>query len=236
MKKLFSSLFVLGLGLGLNAQTGYKIETVQNQEIDDPELQAQMGAYMGERKSTQYFEGENFRMESGSAMFSIVVISHGDTDSTLMLMDIPMAGQKLAVFMNEEEGKEMEESRKGKDSIVEVKVAKKTKDIMGYECKVVTKITSDDMEQTYWVATDFASDSTMSKEIADGVVGVVLKSSIETAGGPMMNGALIYTDTEVESIEETDVDDSLFEFVVPEGYTMMTYAEYKEQMKKWGRG
>lgn len=234
MKKLFSSLFVIGLGLSLNAQTGMKIVTTTSTTVDDPDMQAQLNSYgMGESKSTQYIEGNKYRVESGSAFFSVVVIGDEDKDSSLMLLDISMAGQKIAVYMTEEEAKQQQEMRENKDSIVETEVASKKKKVMGHECTVVTKVTADDYEQKYWVATDM--DTPFNREITDGVSGLILKSDIEMEG-KMMGGVPMYVNAEVTEMEEQDVDDALFEMIVPEGYTLMTYEEYMEQMKKWGRG
>lgn len=189
---------------------------VYNIFYGESEMDPQMMAMMPKTMKMK-IKGEKSRTEISMGMGTTIVVFNGEDKTGFTLMDI--MGQKYAMSMTADElAKEIETGPE-----VDIEVTDETKEIAGYNCKkaLVTmkdKGSDDDVELIVFFTDELGSgmlnyNNSMFKDIE----GVMLEYSIQENDMDMTFTAISVTKKKV-------ADD---EFVIPEGYNVMTMSEFE---------
>ncbi len=180
-------------------------------DIDEETLaQAPTGA-------TEYYKGTKVRKDQESMMYTVGVISDNETDENIVLMDIPMMGEKVAYKQSAEDKAEADAMiEENKPDYTETG---ETKEILGYTCKKVDVTMGDNIFPLYYTNEINIAGSPNESGQFPGIEGVILEYTVAQQGMVMK-----FTATEVkkQKLNETM-------FGVPEDYTMKT-AEEMEAM------
>ncbi len=189
---------------------------VYNISYGENEMEPQMMAMMPKTMKIK-IKGESSRTEISMGMGRTIVVFNGEDKTGFTLMDI--MGQKYAMSMTAGElEKEIED---GPD--VDIEVTDETKEIAGYKCKkAVVKLkdkgADDDVDLIVFFTDELGSgmlnyNNPMFKDIE----GVMLEYSMKENDMDMTFTAI--------SVTKKKVPDD--EFVIPEGYNVMTMSEFE---------
>jgi len=189
---------------------------VYNISYGESEMDPQMMAMMPKTMKMK-IKGENSRTEINMGMGSTIVVFNGEDKSGFTLMDI--MGQKYAMSMTAEElEKDIED---GPD--VDIEVTDETKEIAGCNCKkAVVKLkdkgADDDAELIVFFTDELGSGMlNYNNSTFKDIEGVMLEYSIKENDMDMTFTAI--------SVTKKKVSDD--EFVIPEGYNVMTMSEFE---------
>jgi hypothetical protein len=174
------------------------------------------------KKLTMYFKGQNTRSEMPSSMGNTITISNETKKEYYVLMD--MMGSKTAIKQTTADIKKLQDEQQVKD--LKVVTSNDTKTIAGYTCKkaIITFTTNGQKEQIDCYYTEELPAITARKDISPGfdqIKGFMMEYAMNTNGIKMK-----ITATKVRAEK---VDDKLF--TLPEGYTITTIDELKQQFK-----
>jgi hypothetical protein len=159
----------------------------------------------------EYYKDHKVRKVNETAMGGIYTITDNANMEIIMLLDLGMMGQKLAVKQDSADLKEAFEEI----GDIEVNPTGETKEILGYTAKKV-EIEVEDNIFTAYTTTEITSPA--NAHLADqfkNVEGVILEYSVTQRGITST-----YTATE---IEKEKVDDAMF--TIPEDYELKTQEE-----------
>lgn len=150
-------------------------------------------------------------------------ITVGDSGKTIILFDIP--GQKMAVVVTKEESDESQKAYKY--DIVEVN---ETKEVCGFVCKrydvTITNIEEDrETKLTVYTSDAIGLDEKINSDIP-GLKGFPLYRVIE--------GKSVKTTYEAVEVAKKKVSPA--EFMIPEGYKVMTVEEFQQLIQSAGQG
>lgn len=162
---------------------------------------------------TEYYKGTSIRKDQESLSYSVGVITKGETGETIMLMDIPMMGQKFAYKQSKEEIEEAKAEME--DNKPEISETGETKEILGYTCKKADVMIEDDIYPVYYT-TEITLDANPNENgMFEGIEGVILEYTVNQQGIVMH-----FTATEVK---KEKVPAATFE--IPEDYDVKTAEE-----------
>lgn len=181
-------------------------------EYDLPADQ-QMVAAMLPKEYKIYFKNEISKFVIDMGMMKSQVISNEKTDYGLMLMEIPMADQKVAVKLTpEDKAKQKEEL-----GDFEISKTKQTKVISGYNATKYTvkeKKSATDME--IWATTDLKIPLNSFTESFQGIEGTLLEFSTNMNG---LKIKMLFKEVKQESVENMDM-------TIPVGFKEMTMQQF----------
>jgi hypothetical protein len=222
MKNLF---FILAFcSLSTLAQENYTMKMTVKTEGLPPEYAA-----YGEQDIVTYLKGEKSKTEVNSMMFNTTVFFDGKVLTSLS----DMMGTKSGYTATKEE---LEAQDKGKTTKPKIEYTTEKKNIAGYECTkaIATSAGSDKKEKTtiLWITDKIKYDKNRSKATGRSMADfgdlkghpLGMEMSQEMQGSEMK---IIMTTTEVST---KPIDDSVFA-INTEGYKMMTYQQFQDQMK-----
>ncbi|MCC6601246.1 MAG: DUF4412 domain-containing protein [Crocinitomicaceae bacterium] len=162
-----------------------------------------------------YVKGKNRRVEEGTAMGNTVIITLGEKNETIMLMD--MMGQKIAVSMSPEENTPTTGHEPAK-----VELTNEKKMIAGYECKkaILTGTENPETIMEIWYTEKLPNATGKYESIA----GMPMQYRVSA------NGMLL--EFTVTKVAAEKVSTTLFE--IPSGYTVKTKKELEGLMPMLG--
>ena len=197
-------------------------------------LPAEYAAY-GEQEIITFLKGEKSKTEINSMMFNSTVFYDGKTLTSLN----DMMGNKSGYTATKEEMEAQDKDKKAAKPKIEYTTEKKT--IAGYECtKAIATSTGPDKKEKktiLWITDKIKYDKNHMKSGGRGMTDfgdlkghpLGMEMSQEMQGTEMK---IIMTTTEVST---KTIDDSVFA-VNTDGYKMMTYQQFQDQMKAMGGG
>lgn len=169
----------------------------------------QMAAAMLPKLYTVYFKGDVSKFTMDLGMMNNKIISNIKTNTGLMLMEIPAAGQKIAVKMTPED------KEKQKDKMPDYTLTKtsETKTINGYKAvKYNAKDKNSAGTVEIWTTNDITTPINNFTEGFKGIEGTPVAFTTD------MNGIKVkLTLKEIKQETVTDLD-----MTIPAGYTEMT--------------
>ncbi|MCD4729092.1 MAG: DUF4412 domain-containing protein [Bacteroidales bacterium] len=189
---------------------------VYNISYGESEMEPQMMAMMPKTMKMK-IKGEKSRTEISMGMGSTIVVFNGEDKTGFILMDI--MGQKYAMSMTADELEE--EIEDGAD--VDIEVTDETKEIAGYNCKkAIVKLKdkgADDGAKLIVYFTDELGSGMLNynNSMFKDIEGVMLEYSMKENDMDMTFTAI--------SVTKKKVSDD--EFVIPEGYNIMTMSEFE---------
>jgi len=226
MKNL--SLLLVFCSLSLIAQENYTMKMTVKTEG----LPAEYAAY-GEQEIVTFVKGEKSKTEVNSMMFNTTVFYDGNKLTSLS----DMMGNKSGYTATKEE---LEAQDKNKTSKPKIEYTTEKKNIAGYECTkaIVTNNSPDKKEQKVilWITDKIKYNKNQNKapgrsmdfgDLKGHPLGMEMAQEMQ---GTEMK--IVMTTTEVST---KPIDDSVFA-VNTEGYKMMTYQQFQDQMKSMQRG
>ncbi len=222
MKNL--SLILALCSLSAIAQENYTMKMTVKTEGLPPEYAA-----YGEQDIVTYLKGDKSKTEVNSMMFNTTVFYDGKTLTSLS----DMMGNKSGYTATKEE---LESQDKNKSAKPKIEYTSEKKNIAGYECTkaIATSVGPDKKEKTtiLWITDKIKYDKNRSKTAGRGMTDfgdlkghpLGMEMSQEMQGSEMK---IVMTTTEVST---KPIDDSVFA-INTEGYKMMTYQQFQDQMK-----
>jgi GLPGLI family protein len=220
LKLSLVALLCLGYAFTANAQKTIKEGAiVYNVEYDLPPEQQAMAAML----PTSYkvnFKGDYsvFKMDLG--MFSTEVIYNNATKETLSLTEVPMQNKKIAMKMNAEQSKKMQEMQNGEKDF-EVKTTTETKQIAGYNCTkfiLNDKISGESAE--VWATTELNIPANSLTSSFKDIVGVPVQFNTNAQG---MKTKMTLKEAKEEVVTDINMN-------IPAGYELMTFEDLLKQM------
>lgn len=232
MKKIITSAaFVLASVIAV-AQDNYTVKS----SVKIEGLPAEYSAF-GESDKVTYIKDNKSKVETSNMMGSTIEVFDGNKMTVLM----EQMGDKSGWSATKEEMEKAKEEPK-KDAVKpKVETTTEKKAIAGYDCvKSIVTVTDKDKKQmkiNIWHTDKIKKPVTGSSKKKGGMSGGNFDFA-EITGYPMSvdfetenQGMKIkYVET-VNEVSTEKLDDAVFK-ADTEGYKMMTYAEYREQIKK----
>jgi hypothetical protein len=224
MKSLATVFAISCFATAANAQENYTMKMTVKTEG----LPAEYAAY-GEQEIVTYVKGEKSKTEVNSMMFNTTV--YFDGKKLTSLSDI--MGNKSGYTATKEE---IESQEKDKPAKPVIEYTAEKKQIAGYECTkaIATSVGKDKKEKKtiLWVTDKIKYDKNHSKASGRGMTDfgdlkghpLGMEMTQDMQGSEMK---IVMTTTEVST---NPIEDSVFA-VNTEGYKMMTYQQFQEQMK-----
>jgi hypothetical protein len=202
---------------------------VTDVKVDDPSMAMQLEPMKGSTTDI-YFKNKTslVSMDMMGGMVTMSIKSDAEKNTFDMLMNIPMAGQKIWVSDALDKTQTPEDKEKAENAKLTYDKTK-TKKIAGYDCYA------------------FAIADGEGKNVATGYIAPALKNQTNIIQGYQalqFEGAALEITVNVNDMGtmtyaakevSTTVDDTVF---APDtkGYTKMTMVEFQEMMKKFGGG
>ncbi|WP_420386209.1 DUF4412 domain-containing protein [Roseivirga sp.] len=195
------------------AQESFKItfDFAIDAEGDEAEMAMMM---MQDSKMVLAFKGDKARVHMDMGMMTTTVISHDDSKSGLMLMD--MMGMKMAVAMTEADYKKALENQKDP----KIEETGETKTIAGYKCKKAIVTDEDGTKMTIYYTPDLKPLNKNTEYTYKGIEGMPLEMHTVQEG-------MTITITATEVVKN-NVSDDEFNLDIPEGYKKMTMQELEQ--------
>jgi len=220
LKLSLVALLCLGYALTANAQKTIKEGAITYSVVYDlpPEQQAMAAMLPTEYKVNFKGDYSTFKMDLG--MFSTQVIYNVVTKETLSLTEVPMQNKKIAVKMNAEQSKKMQEMQGGEKDL-EVKATTETKQISGYNCTkyiLNDKISGEASE--VWATKDINLPANSLTSSFKEIQGVPIQFSTNAQG--------MKTKMTLKEVKEEVVAD--INLTVPTGFETMSFEDLMKQM------
>jgi len=210
----------LGSSFAANAQKAIKEGTITYAvEYDLPADQQSMAAML----PTEYkieFKGDMSRFKMDMGMFATSVIYNDATKEMMSLTEIPMQNKKIAVKMNKDQSKKMQELQAGEKDF-EIQTTTETKQIAGYNCKKYIfkdKISGESMD--VWATTDITIPENTFSAALTGLKGFPVQFENNARG---MKSKLTLKNIKEESVSAIDM-------TIPDGFETMTFEDIMAQM------
>lgn len=162
---------------------------------------------------TEYYKGTKVRKDQESMMYTVGVISDNSTEENIVLMDIPMMGEKIAYKQSAEDKEEAEAMME--ENKPEYNETGETKEILGYTCKKVDVTMGEDIYPIYYTTEINVEGNPNESGQFPEIEGVILEYTVAQQGMVMK-----FTATEVE---KQKLNDDMFG--IPEDYTLKTAEE-----------
>lgn len=213
MKKLIA-FFVLSLALitSLGFSQGMSDGSITyTMAIDGPEMDGMAKAMMKDAKTTISFLGKKVRLFTDMGMMQTTVITDGNTNKSVVLMD--MMGMKLAM-QPEVSDEDMQLTPNAG-----VKKTGKTKTIAGYSCEEIIVTQEDGQTANLWI-TDKIKPQGKTDYSFQGVSGFPLEMTMNQDGNTVNMKAI--------SVSNTKPDADEFSTEVPNGYRLMSEEEMNQ--------
>ena len=227
MKKLFAFIVAFSLAAGLSAQDCYTIK--MNMKIEG--LPAEYAGF-GDQEMVNYLKGELYRSESTSMMGSSANCFDGKTHTALMDQ---MGNKSGYTAIKAEMDASNAEEKLDKPKI---EYTGETKQIAGYECTkaVLTTVGAEGKETkvTMWVTEKIKSDAAKGRRQGGRMkmdFGELKGYPLQIETAQSQNGMDVKVMITATEVSTAPIEDSFFKLDT-EGYTMMTFAQFKEAMKK----
>ena len=217
MKSIYAALFCAFICLAANNVQAQKTikegQITYAVEYDLPPDQ-QMAAAMLPKEYTIYFKGDKSKFTIDMGMMKSVVLSDAKTMEGLVLMDVPAAGQKIALKTTKAD-KEEQQRQIGDQEIVKTS---ETKTISGYQA---VKYTATDKKSgnvsEIWATKDLIIPDNEFSQFYKTIEGTLLTFSTKMNGVSLM---MNFKDIKQEAVPDISL-------TVPEGYTVKTVDELK---------
>jgi GLPGLI family protein len=166
----------------------------------------------------EYYKGTKVRKDQETAMYSIGVITDNSQDSTsegsIVLMDIPMMGEKIAMRQSKED-MDKAKAEMGDEQKPEYNETTETKEILGYTCKKVDVTIGEDTFPVYYTTEiKVAANPNTSGQYSE-IDGVILEYTTAQQGMIMH---FIATEVKKQKLSNEI-------FSIPEDYTEKTAEE-----------
>jgi len=162
---------------------------------------------------TEYYKGTKVRKDQESMMYTVGVISDNESEENIVLMDIPMMGEKIAYKQSAEDKEEAEELME--ENKPEYNETGETKEILGYTCKKVDAMVGEDIFPLYYTTEINVEGNPNESGQFPGIEGVILEYTVAQQGMVMK-----FTATEVK---KQKLDDNMFG--IPDDYSLKTAEE-----------
>ncbi|MBL1279457.1 MAG: hypothetical protein COA33_004260 [Fluviicola sp.] len=218
MKNLLFTLAVVCFSLNFtNAQSSeghikYDIDV----SSDNPDMAMAVSMMNGAKMEVAFSGKKSFVMMNMGVIMTMKTVT--DEDGKVLLLIEGMMGKKAIKSSLEEMEGEIEKIDEKSD--VEITLEKETKMVAGYKCKKAIISGDDDTEIIYWYTEKFIVEGKTEGNANGRIPGIALAFELENENGLKMS----YTATEVK---EEIKDDSIFDLTVPEGFTEMSYEDFK---------
>jgi GLPGLI family protein len=188
-------------------------------EYDLPAAQQSMAAMLPKEFKVQ-FKGDYSKFKMDMGMYATEVMMNNATKETLSLTDVPIQNKKIAVKMNQEQTKKMQEMQSGETDI-QTTVTTEKKLISGYNCTkylLKDKISGNEME--VWATMDIVIPTNTLTASIKNVKGVPVEFSSNARG--------MKSKMTLKSVSEQPVPDIKLD--IPTGYETMTFEDLMSQM------
>lgn len=214
------------------AQESYTIKMTMKIEGLPPEYAA-----FGEQEMVNYLKGDLYRNETTSMMGG----SSTAFDGKLLTMISDQMGNKSGFTATQEE---MDAAAKEEPlDKPKIEYLSESKKIAGYDCTkaILTSVNKEGKENkvTVWITEKIKTNAARGRRT--GGRGMQMDFG-ELKGYPLQiemsqnqNGTEMKVVISATDVNTASIDDAIFKLDT-EGYTMMSYAQYKETMKKMRRG
>lgn len=165
---------------------------------------------------TEMYKGTKVRKDQETAMYSMGAITDNATEETIILMDIPMMGEKIAFRQTKED---IEEAKAEMDEEIkpEYNETGETKEILGYTCKKVDVTIGEDTYPVYYTTGIMMEANPNASGLFGDIEGVILEYTTSQEGMVMH-----FIATEVKK-QKLSAD----MFTIPEDYSEKTAEEMK---------
>ena len=220
LKLSLLALICLGSALTANAQKTIKEGIITYSVVYDlpPEQQAMAAMLPTEFKVNFKGDFSAFKMDLG--MFSRQMNYNVASKESLSLIEVPMQNKKIAVKLNAEQSKKMEEMESGERDY-EVKATTETKQIAGYNCTkyiLNDKISGEASE--VWATKDIVVPANSLTSSFKDIQGVPVEFSKNAQG--------MKTKMTLKEVKEGVVSD--INLTIPTGFETMSFEDLMKQM------
>lgn len=232
MKNLSLLFAFLLAGIFASAQDSYTIKMTMKIEGLPPEYAA-----FGEQEMVNYLKGELYRNETSSMLGG----SNTAFDGKMLTMITDQKGNKSGFTASKEEMDAL--SKEEPMEKPKIEYFEETKKIAGYDCSkaILTSTGKEGKENkvTVWITEKIKSTAAKGRRM--GGRGMQMDFG-ELKGYPLQiemtqnqNGSEMKIVISATDVSTSAIEDSVFKLDT-EGYNMMTYKQYKEQMKMMRKG
>lgn len=210
----------LGSSFVANAQKTIKEGTITYAvEYNLPPDQQSMAAMLPSEYKIE-FKGEMSRFKMDMGMFATSVIYNDATKEMMSLTEVPMQNKKIAVKMDKDQTKQMQDLQNGEKDF-EITTTAETKDIAGYKCtKYVFKDKISGESMDVWATTDVSIPQNSFSSSLKGLKGIPVQFENNARG---MKSKLTLKNIKEETITAIDL-------TIPDGYETMTFEDIMAQM------
>jgi GLPGLI family protein len=210
----------MGLSFAANAQKAIKEGTITYAvEYNLPPDQQSMAAMLPTEYKVE-FKGNLSRFKMDMGMFATSVIYNDASKEMMSLTEVPMQNKKIAVKMNKDQTKKMQDFQSGEKDF-EIKTTTDTKQIAGYNCKKYIfkdKISGDSMD--VWATNDVNIPENTFSAALKGLNGFPVQFENNARG---MKSKLT-----LKSIKEEPI--TAIDMTIPSGFETMTFEDIMAQM------
>lgn len=166
------------------------------------------------------FNGNMSRFKMDFGMYAVQVIYNDSSKETMTLTDVPMQGKKIAMKMNQDQAKKIEEVQ-GVTRDFDIKATDETKQIAGYNCKKYIFTNKDSgVELNVWATKDITVPLNSISAGLKGLDGFPVQFDNDQRG--------IKSTLTLKSISEEPVKEITMS--VPDGYETMSFEDVMAQM------